>query len=394
MDFEYKKIEKCVGCGLCKSVFEDNVEMKIDENGFYRPYFFNKGDIDKLKIICPLNHNSDRYSSNMWGKYDGVFLGYSLNREIREKGSSGGIITQTLVYLLENKKIDGVIHIGPSSTNPLENSTLISTTREEIIKNAGSRYAPTLPLVNLRDSLNLNKKYAFVGKPCDVRALKNYAEIDINVNKCIPYVISFFCMGTPSYLGTDKLIEELGFIKSEVRSLRYRGNGWPGFATAINNNGRSSSMSYNKSWGKITGKYLQPYCRWCADGVGEFADISCGDAWYLDENRKPKFDEEDGRSVIFARNAKGNNLISEMCLAGVISIEDFNNDISMLRDMNYSQFNRKATLLGKILALRLVGKDAPNYRIRDLYAWSKNTSRINNVRTFIGTILRRIQRKF
>lgn len=35
-------------------------------------------------------------------------------------------------------------------------------------------------------------------------------------------------MGTPSYLETDKLIQELGFDNNNIKDLRYSGNGWPG----------------------------------------------------------------------------------------------------------------------------------------------------------------------
>ena len=153
-------------------------------------------------------------------------------------------------------------------------------------------------------------------------------------------------------------------------------------------------MTYNESWGKILGKYLQPYCRWCADGIGEFADISCGDAWYLDENKKPSFDESEGRNVIFARNSRGYNLLQEINQQGYIQISEFSKDITSLKDMQYSQYQRKATMLGKIFALKLIRRDCPYYSLIDLFRWSKNTSLLNNIRNFTGTFVRGFQGKF
>lgn len=388
------EISKCIGCGLCEAVFRNNAEVRINSQGFYRPYFNEKPDMNLLNKICPLNNNSQDYSSNIWGVYESVYLGHSKDDLIREQGSSGGVITQSLIYLLDNKIVDAVIHIGASTDNPTENVIYVNSSRKEVLKNAGSRYSPSAPLTRIDEYLKLDKKYAFVGKPCDVRALRNYAKVNKHVDEKILYAFSFFCMGTPSYLGTDKLIQELGFDKNNIKDLRYRGNGWPGSATAVDDKGNSSSMSYSKSWGTITGEFLQPYCRWCADGVGEFADVSCGDAWYLDDNLKPKFDEADGRNVVFARNLKGQELLNEMIEAGVIELNDFSKDIELLKYMNYSQHHRKSTMFGKILGLKLLGRDVPYYKLSDLRAWSKETSKYKNIRSLIGTVTRGLKGKF
>ena len=388
------EINKCVGCGLCEAVFKNNAEIRINNEGFYRPYFKDKYDIRLLDNICPLNSKGENYSHHIWGKYEGVFLGNSNDVLIRTLGSSGGIITQSLVYLLDNKIVDAVIHIGASKDNPLENVTYVNNSTKQVIENAGSRYSPSSPLTQIDKYLKLDMKYAFVGKPCDVRALRNYAKISKLVNEKILFVFSFFCMGTPSYLGTHRLVNELGCSKENVADLRYRGNGWPGSATVVDNKGNSSSMSYSKSWGIVTGGFLQPYCRWCADGVGEFADIACGDAWYLDVNMKPTFDEADGRNVIFARNLKGQELLNNMNAAGVIEIKDFSSDIKLLKYMNYSQHHRKSTMLGKIIGLKLLGKEAPSYKLSDLRAWSKETKKYKNIRSLIGTVMRGLKGKF
>lgn len=51
-------------------------------------------------------------------------------------------------------------------------------------------------------------------------------------------------------------------------------------------------MSYNESWGNILGKYLQKRCKICPDGIGEFADIVCADAWHGDKSGYPNFEEK------------------------------------------------------------------------------------------------------
>ncbi len=396
MNIELNNMEfnHCVGCGLCEVQFKNNATMKINSKGFIRPFFNHNYEPKRLHSICPITNAPNNYSDSIWGHYEGVYLGASLNNHICEIGSSGGIITQVLLYLLETKAVDGIIHVGAQNDNPLENTTFISKSKEDIIRNAGSRYAPTSPLARLDEFLDQDMKFAFVGKPCDIRALKNYAIENPFVNEKIIYTISFFCAGTPSYFGTDKVLEKLNVSKNDVAKFRYRGNGWPGYATAITKNGESKSMTYNESWGSILNKYIQPYCRWCADGVGEFADISCGDAWYLDKNNKPVFEENKGRNIIFARTIQGKGILDIMSENKLIEIKDYSNEISTLKHMNYYQYYRKATMLGKILALKLLRFNTPQYHMSTLWSWSHNIEIKHNIRTFTGTVLRGIQKKF
>ena len=88
-------------------------------------------------------------------------------------------------------------------------------------------------------------------------------------------------------------------------AFRYRGNGWPGQATATLRDGNTRSMSYHDSWGKILSHHVQHRCKVCADGTGTAADLVCADAWVSDERGYPVFEERDGVSLIVTRNAKG-----------------------------------------------------------------------------------------
>jgi coenzyme F420 hydrogenase subunit beta len=72
----------------------------------------------------------------------------------------------------------------------------------------------------------------------------------------------------------------MGVDPSDLAQLRYRGNGWPGDATAQTRGGHRSRLSYADSWGSILTKHVQWRCRVCLDHTGEFADIAVGDPWY------------------------------------------------------------------------------------------------------------------
>ncbi len=40
------------------------------------------------------------------------------------------------------------------------------------------------------------------------------------------------------------------------------------------------------------------------DGIGEMADVACGDAWYLTESGQADFSEHAGRNVILREQRK------------------------------------------------------------------------------------------
>ena len=85
----------------------------------------------------------------------------------------------------------------PPDTVPVANETVVSVTPGEVFAAAGSRYAPSAPLARLQEFLEVSGQAAFVGKPCDVAALRAIAKRDPRVDAKIPWMLSFFCAGVP-----------------------------------------------------------------------------------------------------------------------------------------------------------------------------------------------------
>ncbi len=52
------------------------------------------------------------------GNYRSVCIGYSAVPEMRRRGASGGVITQTLLYLLEKGLIDGAVVVQQGRPKP------------------------------------------------------------------------------------------------------------------------------------------------------------------------------------------------------------------------------------------------------------------------------------
>ena len=179
----------------------------------------------------------------------------------------------------------------------------------------------------------------------------------------------------------------------ECLDLQYRGNGWPGYATLTKRDGTQKQMDYETSWMKILGRDVRKICRFCADGTGELADISCGDAWYLGANGRPDFSEHPGRNVIFARTETGIALMKEVIKAGCVEASTFDPVKEGLRKIQPYHYTRKASLLVYKYALRICGRTYPKYDSQKLRLFARGFSFKQKVLRFGGTIQRVLQGK-
>lgn len=357
----------CTGCGICEAISGHNrIEMKISPSGFYRPQIHQTDSEtwEEIRQVCPgvvvrQEQNPDaRGVRRLWGPVLSARVGYSTDEAIRWQASSGGALSALLIYLLEACKVDYVVHIGVDETAPFYPVVCKSYTREQVLDNAGSRYAPTAPLITLAELLAEQARFAFVGKPCDIAALRAYGKLQPQVAQRIVAFFSFFCAGTPSILATFDLVSALGVNKEEVRKFRYRGFGWPGSATVVDSYGQEHSTSYQESWGRILGPRLQFRCKICPDGVGEMADIVCGDAWHV-EGGRPSFEERPGQSLILARTTQGQQLMEQAEASGYLNTTKF--DLETLGSVQPSQKNRRQAIAPRLLALWLARRPFPKY---------------------------------
>ncbi len=380
----------CTGCGLCHSVA--GVPFTTDEKGFKYPTLSDK-ETPLLETICPAAGNAlNNYSDgSIWGCVKKAYLGNANDEDVRFKASSGGVITALCLYLIDKKLVDGVIQTRKHSTDPRLTETIVSICREDVLSCCGSRYTTSNPLMHIKQQVEPGKTYAFVGKPCDISALRMFQKASSEdwANQ-IKYMLTFYCAGQPSINANNKLLAELGCkdIKN-CEDLRYRGYGWPGKAVAKLKNGSENTMNYESSWMKILGRDTRRICRFCTDGTGEYSDVSCGDAWFLDTANHPDFTERPGRNIIFARTEEGTSLINAAISDGYVCAEDFDmsrsNEIKLFQPYHYT---RKASLSTLKIAMKLCGRDFPFYDMSKLNKFAKGFPLKGKIYRFLGTLQR------
>lgn len=383
----------CAGCGGCALVAPNKVRMELRAPGYLRPVQFGVLTLDQdrqIARICPgLGQSVEavgRIDDVLWGPYVSMHTGYTTRTHLRHTASSGGALSAVLMYLLDSGQVEAIIQTAAAPDLPIANVVVLSDTGSGVLAAAGSRYAPSAPLAGLDVHLQSDRRFAFVGKPCDVAALRALALDDPRVDARIPVMLSFFCAGIPSQAGGEAVLKALGTDLAGTAAFRYRGNGWPGQATATLHDGSTRSMSYHDSWGKILSRHVQHRCKICADGTGTAADLVCADAWVCDAEGYPLFEEQDGVSLIVTRNAKGAALLIQAEAAGHLVTDPF--DVAKLAAIQPGQSGRRRALFARLAGLRLLGKPVPHYRGFQLRAAGAQNTIGRNIKNFLGMVRR------
>ena len=386
----------CSGCGLCAAIAPVAVTMALQPPGYLRPVQSAALAAEQETAIgatCPGIvvdiETTAPVDDVLWGPSHFTGTGFVTDPALRHQASSGGVISGLLVHALATGLVDFVVETGADPVVHTGNRTAVSRTAADVFDAAGSRYAASSPLAGLEDWLSAPGRFAFVGKPCDVAALRARARTDPRIDSKVPVMLAFFCAGIPSASANGRLLDAMDAGRDAVVGFRYRGDGWPGYATAEMADGTRRRMSYDASWGQILSKEVQFRCKICADAVGSAADLACADAWYGDEKGYPSFQETDGRSLVMARTAAGLALLDSARAAGTIETTPL--AIAEIIRMQPHQARRKRQILSRLAAMAVVGRPVPRYRGLQLWAAAARENPIEQARSFAGLVRRFMQ---
>ena len=385
----------CLGCGACVAACPDkNLVLRDVSVRGLRPVL--KSDdcqhCGRCVQVCPgieMKHPfSEKSVLEEWGPIQELWEGYATDPQLRFRSSSGGAATAIASYCLKEASAGGVLHTGVHLSEPLRNIPVFSRTYEALLACAGSRYSPAGPCEKLEWIHNAAGSCVFIGKPCDVAALRKYQAVFPEIKEKVMAAISIFCAGTPSTEGTLRVLAKMGVSVGDVDAFRYRGYGWPGDATAVTKTGvQTHKLTYQECWGDILSRYVPFRCRLCPDSTGEFADISCGDPWYRkDESNEP------GRSLVIIRTDRGRDIVRRAVESGYLVLEPVSSEVIALSQR--SLLYKRRQMWARLKTLNLVGVPVPNYAGFDLYGSWKRLSVVEQFKSFAGTLRRAIRRKW
>lgn len=324
----------CIGCGLCESVAgNEAIQATVTDNGTIRPVVvgdLTNDTVDLIYDICPGTRldtmparliDDETKIDNVWGPWQRIVRAWAADPAVRYEGSTGGVLSALAQFLLDSERVAFVLHTKASTKYPSFGEATVSRTSAEVIDAAGSRYGPTSTLSGVKALLDLERPFAFIGKPCDISALRNLARHDDRVDRYVMYWLTLVCGGFGPTEFTNDFMRRNGLDPSEVTYFRYRGRGCPGPTVAETATERIE-RHYNDYWGDESASWSFPWrCKVCADPLGEGADIAVSDTWPGGMPRRDEAAEDPGTNGVVARTKTDVELIEAAVSAGALVIE-------------------------------------------------------------------------
>ena len=355
----------CTHCGTCVGLNTENIKFEETEYGPL-PIKISDGELDPATFFaCPgkgvpyptlYRRFYDEPNQNfVTGKVLNSWIGFSNDNSIRLNSASGGIITTTLIYLLERNLIDGAIVVLSGTPNPEDAVPIIATTKEQIIASAQSVYMPVPVNMILNKAKNFNGNLGFVGLPDQVASIRILQMSKHPSVRNIKYILGPYT-GTNMYKGAIRSFLRGRGIKDSIKinSLKWRAGEWPGYLEVILEDGRvmkAEKFYYNY----LTPFFITKSSLLACDFTNELTDISVGDAW------SPVYEKQrKGFSVVLSRTDKGNALLNKMYKDNMISLEPIELLEAMSMHGHMLDFKKRGSFI-RMDVLKQNGKKIPSY---------------------------------
>ena len=388
----------CIGCGLCQSLAgPERIRMARTPEGNHRPVV--QGPLDdaivaRIYATCPGTRieglpealvEPGAEIDPVWGPYLRVVRGFAADPEVRFEGSTGGVLSALAIYLLESGRVDFILHVAASTSHPTWGERHLSFDRAGVLAAAGSRYGPAAPLVDVHDILGRGRPFAFIGKPCDVAALRNLAAQEPDVGALCRYLLAPVCGGFMEPRAMTAYLAGLGLEEDDLAAFRYRGRGCPGQTRIEAKDGRVIEKTYLDMWGEDDSAWGLPFrCKVCPDGIGEAADIATSDTWPGGAPTLQDMATDRGTNGIIARSRAGLELLEAAASDGALAIE---REIGP-RDLDLyqpHQVRKKRAVWARHAGLRAAGKLTPEVRRLRVEELARAAGLAANLRQARGT---------
>jgi len=358
----------CTGCGACVALAPNDTARMEDSPLGPRPAFDKGCELSELAWrVCPGKgvdyaalyraHYGHLPENWLLGCHQRVRTGYSADETIRRAGASGGVISHTLIYLLENKLVDAVIVVRQGIPAPLLARVVIARHRDEILAAAQSVYIPVSTL-DILPQLIPGERYAMVCLPDQAAALRQLQLAGQRAARQIEFVLGPYT-GTALYPAaiTGYMRGQRVQPDDQVLSLKWRAGEWPGYLEIRTASGRvlqSKKIYYNF----LIPFYITQNSLQNMDFTNEFCDLSVGDAW------SPRFEAlGGGHSVITTRTPKMEAIIQAMEQGGLLKTEPEDAAASLAMHGHMLDFKKRGSYIRNCLRRRF-GRGAPEYGLR------------------------------
>lgn len=225
------------------------------------------------------------------GYYLTLYAGYVKEGDYRLQASSGGYATWIFKELFERDLIDGVIHVKRNQDTESEIMFKygISRSVKEIQEGAKTKYYP----LECSEVLTLVKeqpgRYAIIGIPSFIMALRSLALVEPVFKERIHFMIGLVCGHQKSSKFLEAMAWQMGFQPHNLINIDFRKKipHQPAIEYGVEMTGmiNNKQVTFIKPMSEIVvadwgeGYFKQVASDYTDDVMNETADITLGDAW-------------------------------------------------------------------------------------------------------------------
>ncbi|MEX5301221.1 Coenzyme F420 hydrogenase/dehydrogenase, beta subunit C-terminal domain [Kocuria sabuli] len=374
----------CIGCGGCGVSTGGGAKVFFSDIGMFQ------ADLDSMDAksranasrVCPWADESDDETAMAARLFDpalakderiGMYRNTVAARVVEqgrvEGSSSGGMTSWVAQRLLEKNLVDGVIHVGNASEDRLFEYR-VSTTVEEINAHRKSMYYSVSFAEVLERIRGDGRRYAFVGIPCFIKAVRSLADVDAVLREQIIYYLGLVCGHLKTSAYAESMAWQLGVEPSEIGRVDFRiknpdagSRGYQFGVQAIGKDSYTTSSPMDLVGGSWGHSVFQPNaCNFCDDIYAETADVVFGDAWL------PKYEADwRGHNIVVTRNEVIDGLISDGVASGQLEVEPLEVDaVAKAQAGNYR--HRRLGLRVRLMDDIKAGRWVPQKRVEPGYS--------------------------
>ncbi len=336
----------CVGCALCADVCPRGaVTEGTDEYGFIRPKIDSSLCVGcgACASFCPVNVNAPG------NKASAVFASFALDRDIRNRSSSGGVFR----LLADDTLASGGVVAAVGFDGSFHAVYKIAEDSGALDELMGSKYTEARAdgIYNkVKEILSGGRRVLFVGTPCRAAAMKSFVGEREGL-----LTVDFICHGVPTGRLLEKYLE--GFTGIKKVSFRDKALGWDEFSMRIECDGAYTRSLYSDPYLRV---FLGDAplrdscydCRFKKDGYR--SDITLGDFWGL-FSKIPSMNDDRGVSAVVIRTGAGEAAFSRI-KEKMKTVASTESDLAVL---NPTLVNSSRPHPERQQFLEMTGNDAP-----------------------------------
>jgi coenzyme F420 hydrogenase subunit beta len=343
---EVVQAELCMFCGACMAACPVNILVPTEEE---------KPTIKGICVLCQMCYYScprielpeEAIEARIFGRARlaserdlGIvresYVARSKNDQVLNVAQDGGVVTSLLMHAVELGMIDYAIGTARSSEDPWRPKPTIMKSWEQIRAAAGTKVTTGGSLSALAEAWvgYPGSRFAFVGLPCQIQALRRILTSRHGPRKygeSVELAIGLFCNNSYRY---NKLIRD--FLKTQrncdlqkITKMRLDAK-----------DDRYLAYEGEKIIVDVPTKEIEPYllgaCAKCNDFTSELADVSIG------TNGAPK-----GWCTVLVRSEKGEALVRSAVEKDLLELKPLAEGLSVISEISSKKKKREAQYISK-----------------------------------------------